>query len=135
MMHAHYGNGADDTIDRLNDAGIRHHTMGKHFQEKADVGRNDTTFLAWLDRAIDDCRDVELGICQAGAAPHIKDALGGMLATAAMRKRDLAVFKAFRGRPLAWNLAGGYQRDANGGIAPALMLHRNILEVQRDYQP
>lgn len=82
MMHAHYGNGADDTIDRLNDAGIRHHTMGKHFQEKADVGRNGTTFLAWLDRAIDDCRDVELVIYQAGADPHVKDPLGGMLTTA-----------------------------------------------------
>lgn len=134
MMHAHYGNGTDDTIDRLNDAGIRHHTMGKNFQEKADVGRNGTTFLAWLDRAIDDCRDVELVIYQAGADPHVKDPLGGMLTTAAMHKRDLAVFKAFQGRPLVWNLAGGYQRDENGGIEPVLKLHRNTLEVLRFYQ-
>ena len=30
--------------------------------------------------------------------------------------------------PVAWNLAGGYQRDAEGGIAPVLEIHRNTMK-------
>ena len=36
--------------------------------------------------------------------------------------------------PVAWNLAGGYQRDAAGGIAPVLRIHDNtLLECARVY--
>ena len=31
------------------------------------------------------------------------------------------------GLPVAWNLAGGYQRDATGGIRPVLDIHDNTL--------
>lgn len=131
---AHYGNGTDDIIRRRNVKGVRHHTMGKHFHDSYDVGPQGKRFLKWLDQAIEDCRDVDLVIYQAGADPHIKDPLGGMLSEVAMAKRDHAVFEAFAGRPLVWNLAGGYQRDANGGIEPVLKLHRNTLQVQLIHQ-
>lgn len=32
-----------------------------------------------------------------------------------------------------WNLAGGYQRDADGGIEPVLKLHRTTAQVQGVY--
>ena len=33
------------------------------------------------------------------------------------------------GLPVAWNLAGGYQRDAGGGIGPVLEIHRNTMKA------
>jgi len=132
----HYGNGTDDIISRLRVKGVRHHTMGKHFHSAADAGGlAGTRFLAWLDEAIDDCRGTDLVIYQAGADPHINDPLGGVLSDVTMAKRDHAVFKAFQGKALVWNLAGGYQRDANGGIEPVLKLHRNTVVAQLVHQP
>ena len=131
---AHYGNGTDDIIRRLKVQGVRHHTLGKHFHDAHDVGPQGKRFLKWLEQAIDDCQGVDLVIYQAGADPHIKDPLGGMLTEVAMAKRDHAVFEAFAGRPLVWNLAGGYQRDASGGIEPVLRLHRNTVMAQRVHQ-
>jgi hypothetical protein len=41
------------------------------------------------------------------------------------------------GIPVATSLAGGYQRDADGGIGPVLELHNNTLiechRVQTEY--
>lgn len=48
-------------------------------------------------------------LCQAGAAPHIDDPLGGILSTAQMQARDRTVFQQLGAGPLVWNLAGGYQ--------------------------
>jgi acetoin utilization deacetylase AcuC-like enzyme len=127
---AHYGNGTDDIVQRLDVQGIRHHTMGAHFHQRAEA----STFASWLDRAIKDCRDVDLLIYQAGADPHVNDPLGGVLTGVQMAMRDHAVFSAFQGRPLVWNLAGGYQRDANGGIEPVLKLHRTTAQIQNIYQ-
>ena len=122
----HYGNGTDDIIARLGLQGqITHHTMGQHFED-AQVGSHLAAhFMAWLNAAIQQSAHADLVIYQAGADPHINDPLGGLLATLDMLKRDLAVFRAFKGRPLVWNLAGGYQRDATGCIEPVLQLHRN----------
>jgi acetoin utilization deacetylase AcuC-like enzyme len=68
---------------------------------------------------------------QAGADSHINDPLGGYLSTEAMRLRDDTVFKAARqaGVPVAWNLAGGYQRADDGSIRPVLDLHDNTLKA------
>jgi hypothetical protein len=48
-----------------------------------------------------------------------------------MRLRDDTVFKAARngGVPVAWNLAGGYQRLSDGSIRPVLDLHDNTLKA------
>ncbi len=122
----HYGNGSDDIIVKLGlQDRIIHHTMGKHFQNRKDAGPDGSHFEAWLDKALTQCARADLVIYQAGADPHINDPLGGLLTTRTMLKRDLAVFRSFRGKPLVWNLAGGYQRDVAETIEPVLKLHRN----------
>lgn len=131
---AHYGNGTQDILDRLAVRSVRHHTMGKHFHTAADVGRGGERFLSWLEQSLHECADVDLLIYQAGADPHLKDPLGGVLSEVAMCKRDHLVFQAFQGKPLVWNLAGGYQRDSAGGIEPVLRLHRNTVQALRVYQ-
>ncbi len=131
----HYGNGTDDIVQKLGVQGIRHHTMGAHIHRSRESDVDGSSFQAWLDGAIADCRNVDLVIYQAGADPHINDPLGGVLTGVQMAKRDHAVFSAFQGRPLVWNLAGGYQRDANGGIEPVLKLHRATAQIQNIYQP
>jgi acetoin utilization deacetylase AcuC-like enzyme len=72
---------------------------------------------------------------QAGADAHVDDPLGaGILTTEQMRRRDEIVFKTAEryGVPVAWNLAGGYQRDQDGGISKVVELHRQTMEVCRD---
>ena len=131
----HYGNGTDDIVQTLGVRGIKHHTMGAHFSRRGELDTHQRTFEGWLDAAIEDCQDVDLVIYQAGADPHVNDPLGGVLNGVEMAKRDHAVFAAFKGRPLVWNLAGGYQRDVNGGIEPVLKLHRATAVIQNIYQP
>lgn len=122
----HYGNGTDDIIARLDlHDRVVNHTMGEQFESKNSVGTHARDFMGWLTLALKQSADADLVIYQAGADPHINDPLGGLLTTREMLRRDLAVFRAFQGRPLVWNLAGGYQRDASGSIEPVLQLHRN----------
>lgn len=122
----HYGNGTDDIIARLGlHDRVVNHTMGEQFENKHSVGAHARNFMGWLALALKQSADADLLIYQAGADPHINDPLGGLLTTREMLKRDLAVFRAFKGRPLVWNLAGGYQRDVAGSIEPILQLHRN----------
>lgn len=122
----HYGNGADDIIARLGlQDRIVHRTMGQRFEGEQGVEHRAVRFMAWLNTAIQQCACTDLVIYQAGADPHINDPLGGLLTTREMLKRDLAVFRALKGHPLVWNLAGGYQRDIDGSIEPILQLHRN----------
>ncbi len=127
---AHYGNGTDDIIDhlKLRDK-VRHHTMGQHFEMQDSVGENAVHFFAWLQAALSDCIQTDLVIYQAGADAHIHDPLGGFLASEEMRQRDMMVFAACKHVPLVWNLAGGYQRSASGGIEPVLELHRITLRA------
>jgi acetoin utilization deacetylase AcuC-like enzyme len=120
----HHGDGTDAILARLGAPPWLHHfSAGEHFRRREHVG----AFFAWLDeelRALDGC---DLVLYQAGADPHVDDPLGGWLTTAQLRERDARVFEGVaRARvPLVWNLAGGYQRDRNGGIAPVLAIHTN----------
>jgi len=132
---AHYGNGTDDIINKLGVRSMRHFTMGQHFHLRESVGPDGCHFKHWLDKAIRGCADVDLVIYQAGADAHVNDPLGGLLTGVEMAQRDHAVFQAFQGRPLVWNLAGGYQRDAAGGIEPVLKLHRATAQIQNIDQP
>jgi acetoin utilization deacetylase AcuC-like enzyme len=61
----------------------------------------------------------------AGVDAHIEDPLGGMLTTEQLGKRDEMMFAIAKrlGIPVAFNLAGGYQRDADGGISKVVQLH------------
>lgn len=74
--------------------------------------------------------DCDLLLVQLGADPHVDDELGGgWLTDDQLRRRDAAIFRICRaiGLPVAWNLAGGYQRDAAGTIRPLLDIHDNSL--------
>ena len=64
---------------------------------------------------------------QAGADPHIGDPLGGFLTTAQLAQRDWRVFHGLRERkiPVAWNLAGGYQKP----ISKVIAIHENTMRA------
>lgn len=75
--------------------------------------------------------DCDLLLVQLGADPHVEDELGGgWLDDEQLRRRDRAVFKTCRaiGLPVCWNLAGGYQHDADGTIRPVLNVHDASLQ-------
>ncbi len=80
-----------------------------------------------IERTFADC---DLLLVQLGADPHILDPLGGWLDDDQLRRRDRAVFESCRAiaLPVCWNLAGGYQRDAEGTIRPVLNVHDASLQ-------
>jgi hypothetical protein len=51
------------------------------------------------------------------------------MTTEQLERRDRIVFEvaARIGLPVAWNLAGGYQRDEHGGFPAVLEIHRNTM--------
>jgi acetoin utilization deacetylase AcuC-like enzyme len=72
-------------------------------------------------------RDCDVVLYQAGADPHVDDPLGGWLTTNELRSRDRIVFDVLAGLrvPVAWNLAGGYQKERDGTIPRVLEIHMN----------
>lgn len=124
----HWGNGTQDIIDCLH-LGDRvvHYTPCRAFgrPERAEA------FLAMLPQLLTTFADCDLVLYQAGADPHIDDPLGGWLTTEQLYRRDVCVFDGLRKMcvPVAWNLAGGYQRDAAGTIRPVLTIHDNTLHA------
>lgn len=131
---AHYGNGTDHIIRKLNINWIEHHTLGAHFHDAEGAG--DGRFEKWLDKAIDSCMDCDLILYQAGADPHINDPLGGILTTRQMSERDRSVFERLGHLPLVWNLAGGYQIAPGTTDAqrrePILALHRETARLHTE---
>ncbi len=126
----HYGDGTDDILERLGLARgwarsgsprVRHFTAGATHRRRDQA----EGFLAGLPDVVRSMRDCDVILYQAGADPHVRDPLGGWLDDAELARRDALVFATARscGVPVAWNLAGGYQRDAEGGIAPVLAIH------------
>jgi len=120
----HYGNGTDHIINKL---GLRDRVVNK------TMGGMDfsysSEFFPWLSRSIRELVDCDVVLYQAGADAHENDPLGGFLTSKEMIVRDDIVFS--RLRKVAWNLAGGYQRDDEGGIRPVLQLHRGTLVAAR----
>ena len=122
----HWGNGTQDIIDRLH--------LGDrvvHYTPCGTFGRTQRAeaFLAILPQLLTTFADCDLVLYQAGADPHINDPLGGWLTTEQLYRRDAIIFDHLRKMciPVAWNLAGGYQRDAAGTIRPVLTIHDNTL--------
>lgn len=125
----HYGDGTDEILGRFQSDWIRHETFGSDFHHP----RQGEDYLRKLGQVLESLPEqpVDLILYQAGADVHVDDPLGGVLTTQQMRTRDEMVFEAtHRLRiPIAWNLAGGYQRDEQGSILPVLQLHEQTFRA------
>jgi len=126
-LDMHYGNGTDNIIHACNCEGwIKHFTAGLNYMRSNQApeffAETLPEMLAWM-------ADCDLVLYQAGADPHVDDPFGGWLTTAELQKRDAMVFEALAKSkvPVAWNLAGGYQRDADGGISKVIEIHDNTM--------
>lgn len=126
----HYGNGTDDILSRTGlSANVLHVSFGQNFKQPDQAD-------AYLERM----RALEpelqrfqpsLILYSAGADVHIEDPLGGMLTTEQMGTRDEILFSIAKrlAIPVVFNLAGGYQRDENGGISKVIRLHLNTFSA------
>lgn len=129
-LDMHYGDGTDDIIRELDLNFVQHYSFREH---RPACPRDSTKWLERLPQYLDGFRDCDLILFNAGADPHINDPLGGLLTTEQMYKRDLIVYGIVKalGIPSVTSLAGGYQRDASGGIGPVLELHNNTMVAYR----
>jgi acetoin utilization deacetylase AcuC-like enzyme len=121
-LDAHYGNGTDDIIRCLGLEYVTHYTFGG--RDCADGGED---WLKRLPAILERFRGCCVLLYQAGADPHVHDPLGGILTTAQMYERDACVFTTMKkiGVPVAWNLAGGYQKP----LSRVLDLHDNTFRA------
>jgi acetoin utilization deacetylase AcuC-like enzyme len=119
----HYGNGTVDIIDVLTTKNIIHITAGETFQEPEQA----SYFLTHIEDDLDSLSACDIVLYQAGADPHIDDPLGGFLTTAQLAQRDTRVFQGLLKRkiPVAWNLAGGYQKP----LSKVIGIHENTMRV------
>lgn len=128
----HYGDGTDQILRTLGLQGrISHVTAGRDFDRGMGADFMDQLYLMIDGARIESQgRLPDLMLYQAGADPHLNDPLGGMLSDQQLEQRDAEVFRygLQRGVPIAFNLAGGYQRDARDGISPVLAIHRRTVE-------
>ncbi|TXH97581.1 MAG: histone deacetylase [Rheinheimera sp.] len=127
-LDVHEGDGTKEIIEKLGlDNFIVHHSLGyavNPVPENADI------YLSLLPSVIDSMKQCDVVLYQASADPHVDDPLGGFLTTEQLRERDRIVFESCSrmGLPVAWNIAGGYQKDDDGGISKILQLHHATLE-------
>jgi acetoin utilization deacetylase AcuC-like enzyme len=123
----HYGDGTDEILTMTKSTNrVTHATAGASFHSPSQS----KAFFRWLDESIDAMVECDVVLYQAGADPHVRDPLGGFLDDAELRERDARVFeKTIRlGVPIAWNLAGGYQREPDGSIPKVLAIHAATAE-------
>lgn len=127
-LDQHWGNGTQDIIDRLD---VANEVIHYHPSMTPGIERHPDRFLSRLPQIVRQFAECDLVLYQAGADPHIDDPLGGWLTTDELKERDRLVFRtcSAKGIPVAWNLAGGYQRDAAGSIRPVLDIHDNTMRV------
>ena len=131
----HYGDGTAAIIERLGLTYINHYTAGHEYnrpaQAKAFLGDVERLVKSVVTQDDEGADRIDVLLYQAGADAHIDDPLGGFLSTEQMKRRDRTVFRTCRalGIPVVWVLAGGYQRDPFGSIAPVIELHRNTMQA------
>jgi acetoin utilization deacetylase AcuC-like enzyme len=130
----HYGNGTTDILEQLPElaVSVEHLTFGRYFDSPKDAEK----YLAALepDGRVEQLlkrTKPDLVIYQSGADVHVDDPYGGVLTTEQMYERDLRMFRIAKRLdiPLTWNLAGGYQVEADGSIAKVLGLHLNTFKA------
>ena len=132
----HFGDGTQDIIERMNlEHRVPHWTYGRDVPS----GFHWSDFEQQIRQFINDFAEQSAPggrvlLYQAGADVHVNDPLGpgptkGMT-NDDMQQRDRLIFTLCRDLkiPVAWNLAGGYQRDQQGGISRVLELHRATME-------
>jgi acetoin utilization deacetylase AcuC-like enzyme len=123
-LDEHYGDGTNEIIKKLKlSKWVRHFTGGAHYHTASQA----ETFLKALPGIMRArFHDCDVLIYQAGADPYVLDPLGGWLTMEQLAERDRLVFETAKrmGLPVAWNLAGGYSKDADGKITPVLQIHR-----------
>jgi len=125
----HYGDGTQAIIDQQARSGqILHLSFGKTFRQRDQAGAYLDALGALRAQLLD--FGAEIVLYQAGADVHVDDPLGGLLTTEQMRVRDRQVLRLARELelPLTWNLAGGYQVEADGSIPRVIELHLNTFE-------
>lgn len=121
-LDQHYGDGTADIIRQLKVANIVHFSGG----QKPRKPKHAQQFLDFeLPRVMQTFKTCDVILYQAGADPHVNDPLGGWLTTRELLTRDTTVFTMAKQMhvPIAWNLAGGYQRD----IQKILDIHNNTM--------
>lgn len=125
-LDCHYGDGTAHIIKKLNLKFIEHYTFGEH---PVRAGESAKEWLKNLPEVLKRFKGCDVVLYNAGVDPHIRDPLGGVLTTEELALRDRLVFEeASRSYPaIATSLAGGYQRDKTGSIAPVLRLHDETL--------
>ena len=124
----HFGDGTKDIIEKLGASKwVRHFTAGQHSHSPGDA----PAFFERLPGVLRTFADCDVVLYQAGADPHVDDPLGGWLTTAQLLERDRLVFQwlAAQGTPVAWNLAGGYQKEPDGSIPKVLEIHDNTMRA------
>lgn len=134
----HVGDGTDDILTMFPElnAKILHISLGRKYRRREHAPAYLETMRRIEDLFQQDHPDVIL--YQAGADPHVNDPLGGVLISEELRERDRILFRIAHahGIPVAWNLAGGYQRTENGGIDPVVAIHMATFEeAVREYLP
>ena len=125
----HFGDGTASLIELLELGNwLQHYTFGG--QPYTTVEKSEELFRH-LPSVLKGMSGCDLILYQAGADPHINDPLGGVMTTEQMLRRDELVFQECKAMqvPVAWNLAGGYQRDDMHGIRPVLDLHDNTMRA------
>lgn len=127
-LDQHLGDGTEQIIDRLKLDRIEHYSAGLEQRTARDAEPFLRGLADLMRKRFDRCQVL---LYQAGADPHITDPLGGWMTTEQLARRDRIVFETAQelGLPVAWDLAGGYQRDADDTIAPVLEIHRNTMKA------
>ena len=128
-LDMHYGNGTDNIIEKTQSRSwIEHFTGGKDYSSPVQA-LSFFHHLGRMDGILARMAKCDLVLYQAGADPHVKDPHGGWLTTEQLQHRDAMVFDALKAAnvPMAWNLAGGYQVEADGSIPKVLEIHDNTM--------
>jgi acetoin utilization deacetylase AcuC-like enzyme len=127
-LDQHFGDGTQDIMGQLKlSTWVKHLGVGP-MEKQADEAER---YLKRLPELVEGLKAYDLLLYQAGADAHINDPLGGWMTSDQLRRRDRIVFACAKriGLPVAWNLAGGYQRDESGGIEPVLAIHRETMKA------
>lgn len=124
----HRGDGSEDIMEKL---ALKDRIV--HLTGHTNYTRKKAKFFDELPGLLEQLKNVDIILYQAGADQHEKDPLGGFLNDEQLRIRDRLVF-SFANRnniPIAWNLAGGYQEENNHGfrsIQKVLNIHNATME-------